>query len=228
MTIKNFDFGVRCSGFPVDHQFAVRPDSCCVIVAIEDALKRHKIQIRGFSKIFIDFEPRIEGGLRVVSDAIGVMWISWPFNCGEYFSAEPERRIRILGMTCIAAIQELFRIRQLSTELLDQALSEVQNANFQAEPPLGTKVRSPDKRRWASLSYKASLDDCTVFLAITERGGKTILKEVVVKQPPIFGFCVTLCDKSVEWISNDVVQVTLTVSRKETIVRNFVIPTVGK
>lgn len=204
---------------------ALRSERHCVAVAIQETLKRHKIQIRGFSKIFIDFEPRTEGGLRVVCDAIGVMWISWPFNCGEYFSAEPERRIQLWGMSCIAAIQELFRVRHLPTELLNQALSEVQSANFQAEPTIGKKLRSPDKRRWACLSYKVSLNDCTVFLAITERAGKTILKEVVTKQPPVVGVVLWPSDSFVKWISNDVVQVTLKVSHKETIVQNFVIST---
>ncbi len=223
MTIRCFEFGVHCSGFPIDEQFGLRSEKCCVQVAIQDVLTRHRIQIRGFQKIFIDFESRTDGGLRIVCDALGVYWIAWPFNCGEYFSAEPDQRIRLLGMTCVAAIQELFRVQQLPTELLDQALTEVRNANFLAEVILGKKLRSPDKRRWACLSYKVTLKECTVYIAVTERAGKVLLKDIVTTQRPIFGVTLTRSDAVIEWISDDVVQVTLKVSHKETIVKQFVV-----
>ena len=211
-------------GFPVDDQMAVRSEKCCVVDAIEESLRKHKIQIRGFRKIFIDFQSRIDGGLRPVSEGFSVLWVSWPFNYTEYFSAEPEHRPRLLGAACVAAIQELFRSRQLPIESVNKALSDVQNANFQVESMLGKKLRSPNKRLAACLSYAVTLNDCTVFVSLMDRSGRTLLKEVVTKQPAVFGRQVKLTDIGLSWVLNDAVQVSVKLSRKETIVRDFVLP----
>lgn len=224
MSIR-FDLAGKCTGYPAEEQLAFRQERCCVVTAIDHALRQHKIRHRGFQKVFIDLETRSEHGVRIVSDGLGVLWISWPFDFQEYFSATSDNRIRLLGAACIAALLEVFQIRQLPDSQLRQALREVEDADFQAAIAFGKEQRSPDKLRTASLSYKMSLNACTVFIVIKERKSKrTVLKEVLAVRPASFGLIARTSDSALTWISRDTLQVALTVSPKETIVQNFVIP----
>lgn len=219
-----FDIAGKCEGYPADEQFAFRSERCCVVTAIDDALRKHKIRHRGFQKIFIDIEPRLEGGLRLVSDGLGVLWISWPFDFRAYFSAKSDNRIRVLGAACVAALLQVFQLRKLSDEPLRQALREVENADFQAEIPFGKEQRSPDKRRSASLSYKMSLNDCTVSVRIKERkSGSTVLKVTLAQRPASFGLIARTTDSALTWISNDSVRVFVQLSPSEFVDKNFMI-----
>ena len=168
MSIVNFQFAVSCSSFPVDAQYALRLEHCCVELRFEKALRTHKVMLGGFRKIFIDFQSQHEAGLKIVSLGFKVMWVSYPFDCATYFSLELEPRIQKLGEWCEAVLLELFRTQGIPLDQLSLALADVRRLGFTYEADVSKASPSPDRQLKSLVKYTVTGDRCEVFAVLSD------------------------------------------------------------
>ena len=223
MPIINFEFAVSCSGFPVDAQFALRFEQCCVELRFEKSLRTHKVQLGNFRKIVIRFSSQHEDHLKIVSAGFKVMWVSYPFNCAKYFELDLGQRVQMLGDLCEEVLVKLFHAQETSLDQLNLALADVHRLGLTYEADIGKSCLAPDRRHRAIVKYFVTGDRCDVFVVLSDFKKREIVKELLITRGPSFCFRLSSETVMLNWISNNAVKVTLLLPLSEVVIREVAI-----